>query len=105
MSGAPGLSRDAAAFLGDAGCSLVGADQWSIDVMPSSRPEDDFACHVELLVRRGIYIIENLNLSPLAATGQREFLFLAFAPPVIGVSAFPIQPVALVAGDPQVSQT
>ncbi len=35
------------------------------------------AVHVHLLVESGIHIIECLNLEDLAASGAREFLFVA----------------------------
>ena len=55
--------------------------------------------HVHLLVESGIHIIECLNLEELAASGVREFLFVATPLKIRGGTASPIRPYALVPED------
>ena len=96
MSGAPGLTADAARYLCDHGCRAIGVDQWSVDVMPASDPSVSFACHTLCLVERGVYLIENLNLEGLSAVGEQIFVFMLLVAPVLGATGFPVQAVAVV---------
>ena len=41
---------------------LVEADCWATEVVPSEDPKRSFPVHQELLVRYGIYNLENLDL-------------------------------------------
>jgi kynurenine formamidase len=59
-------------------------------------PNPPMTVHVHLLVDHGIHIIECLNLEELAASGAREFLFVAIPLKIRGGTASPIRPVALV---------
>jgi kynurenine formamidase len=59
-------------------------------------PNPPMSVHVHLLVENGIHIIECLNLEDLAASGAREFLFVAIPLKIRGGTASPIRPVALV---------
>jgi kynurenine formamidase len=51
---------------------------------------------VSLLVRSGIYIMENLLLEELAADRHHEFLFGCLPLKMVGVTASPVRPVAIV---------
>ncbi len=88
--GSPGPDRAAAAWLGDQGIRVTGADTFAYDRRPSAMP-----AHVELMVKRGINIIENLRLDDLAATGASEFIFCALPLRIKGGTGSPIRPIAL----------
>ncbi len=51
--------------------------------------------HVELMVKRGINIIENLRLDDLAAEGVYELMFCALPLRIKGGTGSPIRPIAL----------
>jgi kynurenine formamidase len=90
----PGLGMDAASFVVDHDVAAVGADNAAIEVIPF----DDnvfLAVHIELLVKRGVTLMEHLKLSELAADGCHEFLFVVGALPVTGAAGSPINPVAI----------
>jgi kynurenine formamidase len=90
----PGIGIDAARMLGELDVALVGADNTAVEAMPY--PDGRFmGAHVELLVNRGIYLIEHLDLSALARDGRREFLFVTCPLRVTGASASPVNPVAV----------
>ncbi|HEY1373882.1 MAG TPA: cyclase family protein [Candidatus Binatia bacterium] len=91
----PGLTADAARWLGDQGVVAIGADNWAIDACPPSATRNR-AVHEVCLTEMGIYIIENLNLEELAADAVREFLFVAIPTRLQGGTGFPIEPVAVV---------
>ncbi|MBJ7439509.1 MAG: cyclase family protein [Sphingopyxis sp.] len=88
--GSPGPDGAAAAWLGDHGIRVTGADTFAYDRRPSAMP-----AHVELMVRRGINIMENLRLDALAASGTSEFMFCALPLRIKGGTGSPIRPVAL----------
>jgi len=93
--GAPGIGMEAARWLADQKIVMTGADTSSVEVVPFEDPEMAYPVHEELLVRRGIYNIENLELSELAADGVYEFVFL-FAPVKFkGATGSPGNPIAI----------
>jgi kynurenine formamidase len=91
----PGLTAEAARWLGEQGTVAIGADNWAIDACPPAAPRNR-AVHEVCLTELGIYIIENLNLEELAADRVHEFLFVAIPTRLRGGTGFPIEPVAVV---------
>lgn len=90
----PGLDVEAALFLAEAGVALVGADNFAIEVLPF--PDGTvFPVHQRLIRDYGIPLLEGLALSPLAAEGVHEFLFVAAALPIRGATGSPVNPVAI----------
>ena len=93
--GAPGIGMEAALWLAEKKIAMTGADTWPVEVIPSQDPELAFPVHQELIARRGIYNIENLDLSVLAADKVYEFAFM-FAPVKFkGATGSPGNPIAI----------
>ena len=93
--GAPGIGMEAAHWLADRKVVLTGADTWPVEVIPSEDPELAFPVHEELIMRRGIYNFENLDLAELAADEVYEFAFF-FAPVKFkGATGSPGNPIAI----------
>ncbi|MCE9525585.1 MAG: cyclase family protein [Planctomycetales bacterium] len=97
--GEPGLSLGGAKWLSEQQVALVGSDNWAVEVVPSENPDRPFEVHQWLLVRSGIYILENLDLEALARDIARdkvyEFAFV-FAPLRLkGATGSPGNPVAV----------
>jgi kynurenine formamidase len=93
--GGPGIGVDAAAWLGDQKIVMTGADTWAVEVLPGEDPEALFPVHQELMTKRGIYNLENLDLSALAKDEVYEFAFM-FAPVKLkGATGSPGNPVAV----------
>lgn len=93
--GAPGIGMEAALWLAQKKIAMTGADTWPVEVIPSEDPELAFPVHQELIARRGIYNIENLDLSELAADKVYEFAFM-FAPVKFkGATGSPGNPIAI----------
>lgn len=93
--GAPGIGLEAALWLAEKKVVMTGADTWPVEVIPSEDPDLAFPVHQELIARRGIYNIENLNLSELAADKVYEFAFM-FAPAKFkGATGSPGNPIAI----------
>jgi len=92
----PGLSADAARWLAERRPLAVGADNVALDVVGHVDPDiGSLPCHVILLVRNGVYIIENLQLEELAQTGVSEFVFVCLPLKMRGVTGSPVRPLAL----------
>lgn len=93
-----GVSADASQWLADQQVKAVGADHTSWDTVGVVDPDlhVSFPGHLILLVRHGIYIIENLLLEDLARDRVYEFLFVCLPLKMRGVTGSPIRPIALV---------
>ncbi|WP_371574298.1 cyclase family protein [Streptomyces sp. NBC_01314] len=92
-----GISPEAARWLAARNPYLCGADNVAFDVPENSDPElGSLPCHVVLIYEAGIYIVENLQLEDLAASGNHEFLFACLPLKLAGVTGSPVRPVALV---------
>ena len=93
--GAPGIGVEAALWLAEKKVVMTGADTWPVEVIPSEDAELAFPVHQELIARRGIYNIENLDLAELAADKVYEFAFM-FAPVKFkGATGSPGNPIAI----------
>jgi kynurenine formamidase len=90
----PGVSIEAAQWLGDKVIKALGIDYANIDRSPMSNFNN--CAHMQLLYKRGIYIIENLNLELLSKAGILEFFLFCSAPKITGASASWVRPVAIV---------
>ena len=92
---APGVGLDAAQYLVEREVVLVGADTWSMEVVPNPNPDLQFPVHQLLIPRNGIYIFENLATEELARDRAYEFAFF-FAPLKLkGATGSPGNPIAI----------
>lgn len=90
----PGVGRSTVAFFDDFDVAAVGADNAAIECIPFDNNEF-LAVHIELLVKRGITLIEHLVLSKMAADRCHEALFVAAPMLVTGASGSPVNPIAI----------
>jgi kynurenine formamidase len=94
----PGVAGDASRWLAERRVLAVGADNMAWDVIGLRDPE--LGCtlpgHLLLLARAGIYIIENLRLAALAASGKQRFLLICTPLKLVGATGSPVRPVAIV---------
>jgi kynurenine formamidase len=90
----PGIGLDAAKFLADKDVVAVCADNTAVEAQPFDRGEF-LGVHVELLVKRGIYLLEHLGLAELSADRCYEFLFCVGPLKITGGTASPVNPIAI----------
>lgn len=90
----PGLDDAAARWLAARDVSIVGADNYAVEVQPSA-PGTTFPVHLTLLHRHGVPLLENLELRALAATGRTTFLLVVAPLPLAGSTGSPVNPVAV----------
>lgn len=98
----PGVSTEGSEWLAERGVIAVGADNMAWDVIGYEDPGYgcNLAGHLILLVRHGIYIVENLVLEELAAAGEHRFTFVCTPLKLVGATGSPVRPIALVPGEP-----
>jgi kynurenine formamidase len=96
---APGPDLTAARLLADRGVVAVGSDTETFEVQPApdpGHPANPQPVHTLLLIERGIYIMESLDLEELAADGVHEFLFVALPLKIAGATGSMMDPLAVV---------
>lgn len=94
-AGEPGIGMAAAKWLAKHKVCLVGSDNWAIEVVPPENPERPFEVHQHMLVRHGIYFLENLDLESLAADNATEFAFVFSPLRLKGATGSPGNPIAV----------
>jgi len=91
----PGIGLEVARWVIERQASMVGSDSWTTEVVPNPDPGLAFPVHQELIMKNGIFNLENLVLEELAVDGAYEFLFI-FAPlPLVGATGSPGRPIAI----------
>ena len=94
-----GPDISAARLLAERDVVAVGSDTETFEVQPAPDPgvpSNPQPVHTLLLIERGIYIMEGLDLEEVAADGIREFLFVALPLAIRGATGSMIDPVAVV---------
>lgn len=94
IGGQPGIGLDACRLIVSLDLAAVGADNSAVEAMPFDN--DEFlSVHIELLVKRGLPLLEHLVLDEMAADKAYE-TFLVVAPlPITGGTGSPINPIAI----------
>ena len=96
VSGEPGPGHEVAAWLAEQGVALTGCDTWSYGPVPAEDPDRPFEVPQILNAKHGVFIVENLDLSELAADGVREFALVLTHPKLRGATGAWTSPIALV---------
>ncbi len=94
---AGGANSSASSWLARRGVRAVGADNVAWDEVGLVDPELNITLpgHLILLVRHGIYIIENLFLEDLARDQRYEFTFICLPLKLCGATGSPVRPIAI----------
>jgi len=95
---AAGVSKSGTLWAAEKGVVAVGADNMAWDVPDERDPEtgSTLFAHVYLLPKKGIYILENLNLEELAHDRHWTFAFIGIPLKLKGATGSPLRPLALV---------
>jgi kynurenine formamidase len=94
-----GPDISAARLLAERGVAAVGSDTETFEVQPApdlGEPANPQPVHTLLLIEKGVYIMESLDLEALAAAQVREFLFVALPLAIRGATGSMIDPVAVI---------
>ncbi|MCZ6892650.1 MAG: cyclase family protein [Gammaproteobacteria bacterium] len=95
MKGEPGVGIEGARYLAEIGVIAVGADTFGVEVIPFETEGQVFPVHQELLTKKGIYLLENMDTRALAKDEGWEFLFVLGQPRFVGAVQAVINPVAI----------
>ena len=93
-----GPDLSAARLLADRSVLAVGSDTETFEVQPApdrGAPANPQPVHALLLIERGIYILESLDLEALARADAREFLFVGLPLAIRGATGSMMDPVAI----------
>jgi kynurenine formamidase len=95
---AAGVSKSGTLWAAEHGVVAVGADNMAWDVPDERDPESGSTlfAHAYLLPKKGIYIIENVNLEELARDRRFTFAFVGIPLKFTGATGSPFRPLALV---------
>jgi kynurenine formamidase len=96
LSGEPGPGLAVAEWLAESGVALTGCDTWSYGPVPAEDPYRPFEVPQHLNVEHGVFIVENLDLSALAADRIREFALIVSFPKLRGATGAWTSPIAIV---------
>jgi len=91
----PGIGLEVARWVVERKASMVGSDQSGTEVEPNPDPSLAFPVHQELIMKNGIFNIENLTLDELARDGAWEFLFVFTPVRFKGATGSPGRPIAI----------
>jgi len=91
----PGIGLEVARWVVERKASMVGSDQSGTEVTPNPDPGLAFPVHQELIMKNGIFNIENLALDELARDGAYEFLFVFTPVRFKGATGSPGRPIAI----------
>ncbi|GAA1933740.1 cyclase family protein [Nocardioides hwasunensis] len=96
-SGVPGVGEAGARWLAERTPHAVGADTIAFECLRPGAGHGLLPAHRVLLVERGVYIIEAMDLDGLAAAGAHEFTFVMSPLKLFGATGSPVRPLAVVA--------
>jgi kynurenine formamidase len=94
-SAAPGLGREGARYLASLGVAMVGADTWSLEVIPFEKDAGVFEVHQILIPRNGVHILENINAEEMVKDQAWEFLFTLGPARITGGVQSIVNPIAI----------
>jgi len=97
-AGEPGFGISAGEYMASQKIILTGADSWAVEAVGKGfggETPQPFECHIKLQTKRGIWNLENLDLSQLVADKAYEFLFVWSPLKMKGATGSPGNPVAL----------
>lgn len=97
-AGEPGFGLSACEYMASRKIILTGADTWAVEAVgkgAAGEGTQPFECHIRLQTKRGIWNIENLDLSQLVADKAYEFLFAWSPLKMKGATGSPGNPIAM----------
>jgi kynurenine formamidase len=91
----PGIGVKSAQWLIGKDPMLLGSDNWPVEVAPNPDSQISLPVHQIALVVNGVHLLENLNLSELAAKQVYEFAFIMQPMKLYGATGSTVAPVAV----------
>lgn len=95
-SGVPGVDEDGAAWLASLAPLAVGSDTMAVERIQPGAGHGSLPVHRDLIGKRGIYLMEMLNLGGLAEAEAVVSTLVAAPLALVGATGAPIRPLAFV---------
>jgi kynurenine formamidase len=95
LSDIPGLTREGAEFLCKSGAIMIGADNLTLEQVPSTEPGNYLPVHCYMLAEAGVIIMEMAQLDELATEKLYEFAFFGACLKLRGATGSPMRPMAM----------
>ncbi|MGD2166481.1 MAG: cyclase family protein [Gammaproteobacteria bacterium] len=92
---APGIGLEVAAWLVEHQVTLTGSDTYATEISTNPDPSLSAPVHQELMMKNGIFNIENMTFETLVADEAYEFLLVATPIRYEGATGSPLRPVAI----------
>ncbi len=91
----PGIGLAVAQWVIDRQVTMIGSDSFTTEVVPSPEPGLVFPVHQELMMKNGIFNLENMQFDELVAGGIDAFLFIVTPIRFKGATGSPVRPIAI----------
>ena len=91
----PGIGLAVARWVSEREVTMVGSDSWPTEVIPNPNSNLAFPVHQELMMKNGIFNLENMQFDELVADGVNEFLFIVTPIQFKGATGSPARPIAI----------
>jgi kynurenine formamidase len=95
IANTPGLTREGAEYLCKGGAIMIGADNLTLEQVPSTEPGNYLPVHCYMFAEAGVPIMEMAQLDELAAEKVYEFAFIGACIKLRGATGSPMRPVAM----------
>ena len=95
IANTPGLNREGAEYLCKGGAIMIGADNLTLEQVPSTEPGNYLPVHCYMFAEAGVPIMEMAQLDELAADKVYEFAFIGACIKLRGATGSPMRPVAM----------
>jgi kynurenine formamidase len=91
----PGIGLDVARWVIAKHVTMVGSDSWTGEVLPNPDSTLVFPVHQELMMKHGVFNLENMIFESLVEDGVTEFLFIVTTIRFKGATGSPVRPIAI----------
>lgn len=91
----PGIGIEVAQWISGKKATMVGSDSWCGEVIPNPVPDIAFPVHQELMMKNGIFNLENMQFDALVEDGVSVFLLIVTTIRFKGATGSPVRPIAI----------
>lgn len=91
----PGIGVEVARWAAEKKVTMVGSDSWCTEVIPNPEAGQAFPVHQELMMKNGIFNLENMRFDELVEDNISEFLFIVTTIRFKGATGSPVRPIAI----------
>ena len=91
----PGIGLAVAKWVASKKVTMIGSDSWTTEVIPNPDPGLAFPVHQELMMKNGIFNLENMQFDEVVKDKIYEFLFIVTTIRFKGATGSPARPIAI----------